>query len=135
MEQSTNNSGNSYQEQQANNAGNSQYMVTNYPKNTPSTALFVPAPTSICQQTIGVSGMMPGMGLSISGSYTNENCERLEVAKALASIGQLHASLEIICSSKHANVATVCRDINAKYINNTITDNYSDMNHPNPWIN
>lgn len=109
------NGGTSNQTQQANNTGNDQSVNFNTPRahhNTPSAALFVPMPTAVCQQTIGAAGMMPGVGFSVSGSYTNENCEQLELAKALASIGQLGASLEIMCASKHGNKAALCRDVN-----------------------
>lgn len=107
--------GSSNQTQQANNTGNAQSVNFSTPRahhNTPSAALFVPMPTAVCQQTIGAAGMMPGVGFSVSGSYTNENCEQLELAKALASIGQLGASLEIMCASKHGNKAALCRDVN-----------------------
>ena len=107
------------QSQSANNAGNAQNVnfQTNVPRqhhNTPSAALFVPMPTATCQQTIGAAGMMPGVGFSVSGSYTNDNCEQLELAKALASINQLDASLEIMCGSKHGSKARLCREINAE---------------------
>lgn len=108
--------GSSNQTQQANNTGNAQSVNFSTPRahhNTPSAALFVPMPTAVCQQTIGAAGMMPGVGFSVSGSYTNENCEQLELAKALASIGQLGASLEIMCASKHGNKAALCRDVNS----------------------
>lgn len=104
----------SNQSQSASNAGNAQNVSINTQKqyrNTPSTALFVPTPTSPCMATIGGSGMGPGIGISIAGSYINENCERLEVAKALSSIGQLDGALEVICSGKHVENVAACNEI------------------------
>jgi len=159
--QSMNDSGNSNatQSQSASNAGNAQSVNMHTPKqhyNTPSAMLFVPPPTATCQNVIGAAGMGPGMGLSISGSYTNENCEILELAKALASIGQVKASYEVMCATKHGNLTQFCRKLNAQNVDKLKEDEKVDVkgavaqvaiqqpraeagavfnaNHPNPWL-
>lgn len=101
-----------HQSSQANNAnlvgsssgGNNMTInsVNNQVRQAPSMALFTPPPTSPCVVTYGGSGSGAGIGISITGGIRNENCEKLEVAKALSAIGQLDASLEMICNTEHA---------------------------------
>lgn len=85
-------------------------------RNTPSAALFVPNPTATCQNVIGGAGMMPGVGFSISGSYTNANCERMEVAKTLMAMSQMEAAVQIVCKSEHAQDTDLCLDVNANRV-------------------
>jgi len=98
--QSNSNSGSS----SGGNSMNTTYSnnVQRQHHNTPSMSLFVPPPTSPCVVTYGGSGAGAGFGFSIAGGVRNANCEKLEVAKALSSIGQLDASLEMICNTDHA---------------------------------
>lgn len=88
----------------SNSGGNNMTInsVNNQVRQAPSMALFTPPPTSPCVVTYGGSGSGAGIGISITGGIRNENCEKLEVAKALSAIGQLDASLEMICNTEHA---------------------------------
>lgn len=99
------NNNNHVQGSQSSSGGNTQnttYQQVKQHHNVPSMALFTPPPTSPCVVTYGGAGSGAGFGFSITGGIRNENCEKLEVAKALAAINQLDASLEMICNTDHA---------------------------------
>src|SRR5690606_32805338 len=91
-----------------------QYNTPRQHKMVPSMANFVPMPTSPCMATIGGSGAASGIGISIAGSYVNENCEIQEASKTMLMIGQPEAAVEIACSGKHAAKATICRQLQAE---------------------
>lgn len=88
------------------NSGHNSTTVNNVQAkqihNTPSMPLFVPAPTSPCIVNYGGSAAGAGFGFALSGGITNENCEQIELSKALAQIGMVDASLEMLCKTKHA---------------------------------
>lgn len=107
------------QSSNANNTGNNQAVQYNAPRQhrmVPSMANFVPMPTSPCMATIGGSGAASGIGISIAGSYVNENCEIQEASKTMLMIGQPEAAVEIACSGKHASKATICRQLHAERV-------------------
>lgn len=62
-------------------------------------------PTANCALTTGIGASAVGGGFSIGSSHVEENCARIEKAKAVASLGDHAAAFEVLCGDPDIRAA------------------------------
>ncbi len=90
------------------NTGNEQSLHIDTPRQSPAVFMNVPAPTAVCQATLGGFLSFIG-GIGLAGSRTLEECEMRESSRLAYSIGQGVIALEILCMTKYGSQTSVCK--------------------------
>ena len=83
-------------------------------KNTPDLgSLNIPA-TAPCVVGYGAGVVAPGIGVNFGGAYTDDDCGSRETARSFVGMGDIQSAVEVLCASKYAAVAKVCKNLKAE---------------------
>lgn len=83
--------------------------TSNVSKNTPSIALGSLYPTSPCMGTSQMAGSGPGFSIGVGTSWTDDECGIRETARAFLGFGLHNDGVSVLCTSKYASAAPVCK--------------------------
>lgn len=94
----------------ATNTGNVQSLNFDQVRQSPAVFMSAPMPTAVCQATAGGFLSFIG-GLGVAASFTLDQCEIREEARALAGLGRPDLGLKIMCASaKYTSQLEECKN-------------------------
>ena len=91
-------------------SGAANNLTIEYPKQVGAIGLGSLYPTAPCMGTSNLGGGNGFFSIGVGSSWTDDECGIRETARSFSGLGLKDDAVSVLCSSKYAKLAPVCKD-------------------------